>query len=148
MSKKKIEDVINETLKDEAKKNALDFIGFLRSKGIPIEESDNYWEVKYKDRGLCYIWIDGSVNKPGPWTIWTNGDYERFPVEERIKEIAWANVNPCGNCGASCSPGSNKTIFGKYFNNICNSVMAFTNPESIAIECAKTLVEIRISETN
>ena len=39
MSKKKIEDVINETLKDEAQKNALDFIGFLRTNGIPNERS-------------------------------------------------------------------------------------------------------------
>ena len=148
MIKKKIEEVINETLKDEAQKNALDFVCFLRTKGIMLDESENYWEVKYNDKGLCFIWIDGTDNMPGPWTIWSNGDYESFPVDEHIKEIALAHVNPCGNCGANCSPGSNKTIFGKNFNNICSSVMAFTNPEPTAIECVKKLVEIRISESN
>jgi hypothetical protein len=147
MSNKRIENVINDSLKGEARKNALDFIGFLRSNEIPIEESENYWEIKYKDDGLCFIWIDGSDNRPGPWTVWSHGEYDIYLVDDNIKEIAWANVNPCGSCGGNCKPGRTKTIFGKKFDNICNSVMAFTNPEFMAIECAKKLVEIRMNES-
>lgn len=147
MSKKRIEDVISETLKGNAQTNALHFVSFLRENEIPLEESENYWEVKYKDKGICFIWIDGSDNKPGPWTIWSNGEYEDYPMVEHIKEIAWANVNPCESCGGDCSPGSSKTIFGKNFDNLCNSVLAFTNPGSKAVECVKKLVEIRIRES-
>ena len=115
MSKKRIEEVISETLKDGAQKNALDFVRFLREKEIPLEESDNYWEVKYRDKGICFMWIDGTDNKPGPWTIWSNGDYDNFLVDDHIKELAWANINPCGSCGEACSPGSSKMVFEKKY---------------------------------
>ncbi len=155
MAKKRIEEVINTVLKGDAQQNALDFVAYLRDSEIPIEESESYWEIRYMDECVCFIWINGSDDLPGPWTIWSAqipgtwaawGDYEYidFPLDERIKETAWKNVNVCGNCG-DCSNvgGIRKTVLGKEFDNLCNSTMAFTNPDAEALKCAKKMVEIR-----
>ncbi|MFV0401542.1 MAG: hypothetical protein ACK5LX_13135 [Oscillospiraceae bacterium] len=154
----KIEAVIHDTLKDEAQKNALDFVAHLRANDIPLEESEGYWEVKYQDKCVCFLLITGSDEKPGPWTIWSDqepgtwafwpdGDSGReavdAPVDERIRELAWANVNFCASCGGDCSPGKRKTILGKEFDGICSSTMAFTDPDAEALECAKKMVDIR-----
>ncbi len=37
-------------------------------------------------------------------------------------------------------------ILGKEFNNLCNSAMAFTDPDVEAMECAKRMVGIRIND--
>ena len=156
---KKIEEVINDVLKGDAQKNALDFVAHLRANDVPLEEADNYWEVKYKGECLCYLFINGSDEEPGPWTIWsdqTPGSWASWDdysgksadetVDKHIKEIAWAHANVCGNCGGSCSPGKSKTILGKTFDNICNSTMAFTNPDAKALTCAKKMIDVRISD--
>ena len=155
---RKIEDAINELLKEETHKTASDFINFLRANEIPIEESENYWEVKYNGQTLCYIFINGLDDLPGPWTIWSDqvpgtwatwpcdnhsGEYIDFPIDEHIREIAWNNVNFCGDCGGNCSPGRRKVILGREFDKVCNSAMAFTNPNMETLVCAKKMVEIR-----
>ena len=67
MSKRKIEDVINESFvfvegeqKLEERANALDFIAHLRASNaeIPLEEAGNLsWPVKYKGEELCLLLI-------------------------------------------------------------------------------------------
>lgn len=162
MSDKRIEDVIGGVLKGESQKNALDFVAYLRMNGIPLEEAENYWEVKYNNETVCFVWVDGSDEVPGPWTIWSaqvpgawatwsdgehKGEYVPFPIDEHIREIAWANVNVCGNCGGCNNPsGMRKTVLGREFDNLCNSTMAFTNPDIEALNCAKKMIDIRKSE--
>lgn len=156
MPGKRIEVVAGDVLKGDTQKNALDFITYLRSIEIPIEEeSENYWEVKYKDECICFIWINGAEEIPGPWTIWSaqvpgtwaawgNCEYVDFPLDEHVKEVAWKNVNVCGNCGGCSNVGGiHKTVLGKEFDDLCNSTMAFTNPDAEALKCAKKMVEIR-----
>ena len=158
---RKIEDVVKELLKEETQKAAFHFIDFLRDNEVPIEESENYWEVKYNGQILCYIFINGLDDLPGPWTIWSDqvpgtwaawpcethsGEYVDFPIDEHIRETAWKNVNYCGSCGGKCSPGRNKIILGKEFEKVCNSAMSFTNPNMEALECAKKMVEIRMKD--
>jgi len=81
----------------------------------PEWASKNFWNVGYKDKSVCYIWLDGTAEMPGPWTIWSDsdsdfsGEHEDFPIDGRMREVAWANVNVCGNCRGSCSPGKRKT---------------------------------------
>ena len=109
---RKIEDVIKDLLKEETQKAAYDFVTFLHENEVPIEESENYWEVKYKEQTICYIFINGSVDLPGPWTIWSdqvpgtwatwpcdnsNGEYVDFPIDERDKTpqpCSHPNSNP------------------------------------------------------
>jgi hypothetical protein len=161
MPNKRIEDVINDLLKGDAQKNALDFVAHLRASEIPLEESENYWEVKYQDESVCFLFITGADDAPGPWTVWSDqapgtwaawpdgehsGEYVDFPIDGRIWEIAWANVNPCGGCGGDCSPGMRKIVLGKAFDNLCKSTMAFTDPDAEALDCAKKMIDIRIGD--
>jgi hypothetical protein len=138
-----LEGNIKDVLKGDALKNALDFAAFLRENGMVATQG----EVSYKGQCVCYMHLDGAEQKPGPWTIWTNGDYsaacEDVPMDGRMKEIAWANMNFCASCGGGCSPGTTKTVFGKSFDNVCSSDMAFTNPDAEAVECVKRLLEMK-----
>ncbi|MCL2081100.1 MAG: hypothetical protein FWH16_03265 [Oscillospiraceae bacterium] len=148
MSNIKIRGIINEFLKSDTQKNALDFIGYLDANEMTA--GGEHGAVSYKGKCVCYMYIDGSEEKPGPWTIWTEGDYsgehDDVPMDGRMKEIAWANVNICGSCGGKCSPGSRKVIFGKEFDNVCNAVMAFYVPDAAALECVKKIFEIKKRE--
>ena len=145
---KRIEDVINDVLKDDAQENALDFAAFLRTNEIPIEDGEGYWELKYKNEEVCMLFVNGEADIPGPWTIWSNdSDYnelEDFPIDEQTKEIAWKYANKCsGHCKCGNEPGKTKTIFGKEFKNICNSTFMFTNPNVETLNGVKKLVEMR-----
>ena len=159
MSKQNFEAVINETLKDDTKKNALDFITYLGTDEMSYTHSDFCWDVRYKDESVCFIMIGGFEDKqlnhwviwsdqvPGSWANWddgeNNGGYVDFPVDEHIKELAWANVNICGRCGGECSPGKRKTVLGKEFDNLCQSAIVFTNPDAETMECAKKMIDAR-----
>ena len=155
MAEQKIEDFINEVLTGDAQKNALDFAAYLRANEMLFERGKGYWEgklywlIKYKNKYVCFILI-GTEEKPGPgpWTIWSDDSssnwFEDFPLDERIKEIAWKNVDFCGNCGGCRSKtGTRKTIFGKEFNNVCRTTMRFIDPDVEALECVKKMVELR-----
>jgi len=158
MPNRRIEDVIVGLLKGDAQKNALDFIAHLRANEIKPEESENYWEIKYKDECVCFMWIDGSGVAPGPWTLWSakepgswatwpgadnRNEHENLLVDEPTKKIAWANVNFCASCGDVCGPGKRKTILGKAFDNVCSSAIAFSNPNTEALACVKKMIVIR-----
>jgi len=143
MAEKSIEAVINEALTGDTQKNALDFIAWLRANGM--NPGGDHGEVSYKGQCVCYMHL-GGAQAPGPWTIWTEGDYsggrEAVPMAEHMKEIARAHVNFCASCG-DCSPGTRKTIFGKKFDKVCGADMAFYMPDAEALECVKKLLEIR-----
>jgi hypothetical protein len=92
----------------------------------------------------------GSEEKPGPgpWTIWSDDSgstcFENFPLDDRIKEIAWKNVDICKNCGGcNLGTGTSKIIFGREFDNVCRTTMKFINPDVKTLECLKKIVEIR-----
>jgi len=94
--------------------------------------------------------IDGLGEKvePGGWTVWfddgESGCFGHFPLDEPMREIAWENVDFCGNCGG-CNRGAGtcKMIFGKEFDSVCVTLMKFDNPNVEAVECMKRLSEIR-----
>jgi len=147
MTSKKIEEVFKEVLIGGALKNALDFAEFLSANGI-IQADEH--SMHYKGKCVCYL---DTRSERHSWIIWTEGDYssqhEGFSIDERTKEIAWANVMKCGNCdGVDCKPGKTKVIFGKEFANICNAdnvnmTFKFTNPDAETLECVKKLVLMR-----
>jgi len=128
-------------LSGDTLKNALDFAVYLKENGM-IAGGD-HGEVSHQSKCVCYMHLDGAAEAPGPWTIWTEGDYSGEHEDERMKEIAWAHVNFCGSCGGDCKPGMRKIIFGREFNNVCHAVMAFRDPDAEALECIKKLLEMR-----
>ncbi|MCL2500025.1 MAG: hypothetical protein FWE90_06765 [Defluviitaleaceae bacterium] len=89
--------------------------------------------------------LDGGEEEPSPWTIWSDGDYSSssIPMDEGMKEIAWAHINTCASCGGGCAPGQTKVIFGKSFDGVCNADMAFYRPDSEVLECVKKLLLMR-----
>ena len=147
MAEQKFEDVINEALNGDLQKNALDFVKYLRDNEMTVAGA----KVSYKGNAMCYMHLDGEDEEPGPWTIWSEGDYSGestdFPIDERMKEIAWEHVNICGSCG-SCKPGKRKTIFGKEFDNVCNADIAFYKPNAEELECVIKLLDMRKSDIN
>jgi len=145
-----IENIINDAFSGDMLNNALNFIAFLRANEVIV----NGAEVSYKGQPLCFMHIDKSTEEPGPWTIWTEGDYTsehaNVPMSKQMKEIAWAHANICTNfisngehCGCGSQPGKRKVIFGKTFDNVCNADMAFYIPNAEALECVKKLLLIR-----
>jgi len=147
MAEKRIEDAFNEYFSGETFKNALDFAEFLKANEM-VYNGD--YEIYYKGKLACYI--DTPNDKSPKWGIWTVGDYsveyDGFTIDERTKEIAWANVVFCGNC-VDCNrdPGKTEMIFGKEFANVCsgtdNLAMRFVNPDAEAVECVKKMVNMR-----
>ena len=139
----KIEDSISTALSGDTLKSALDFAGYLKANELTV----NGAEISYKGNAVCYMHLDGGKDYPSPWTIWTQGDYslehEDMPIDEHMKEIAWANINVCGSCGSDCSPGALKVIFGKEFENVCSADMAFYIPDAETLECVKKLLDMR-----
>ena len=70
-----------------------------------------------------------------------------FFVDERIKEIAWANLRTCVvDCGGACKPGRRKRVLGKEFNNLCFSALMFDSPNSETLECVKRMVDARVND--
>ncbi len=107
-------------------------------------EDKLYWLVDYKGVSVCHILINGY--EEGHWTIWSDesdsNSFEDFPLDEHLKEIAWKNVDFCGNCGY-CTGGTHKTVFGKEFDNVCRTTMIFSNPNAETLEFMKKMVLIR-----
>ena len=146
---KKIEDIINTTLKGNAQKNALDFIAHLQEGedfSFSKDENDNgRWWIKCNNNLVCEIQIKPAGESPENWDVWVYGDCigaHDSLVDESVKAIAWKNITLCGDCGAGCAPGRSKTVLGKEFNNVCQSTLAFSNPETDALNCMKKVVEV------
>jgi len=138
-----LKQTINEVLSGEVLQNALDFVEYLEVNEMVV----NGAEISYKGKVVCYMHLDGAKEYPSPWTIWTEGDYssehENIPLSDQMKKIAWAHINNCEDCGAGCTPGQRKVIFGKAFDNVCNADMAFYIPDVETLECVKKLLEMR-----
>jgi len=151
---KKIEDVVNNVLSGDAQKNALDLIAHIRagdeSEKFPIVMHDEKDESGWNTSNLGFIIVTGSDEFPGPWAMWLGaeniGEQTDLPVDQCVKEFAWANVSPCGSCGGTCSPGLNTKIFGKAFENTCQANLMFVNPDAEAVKGMKKIIDIRKNE--
>jgi hypothetical protein len=99
-----------------------EFMTYLRSLEMSFERGKGYWAdkfywvIKYKNESVCYILLDDSDEKAESWIIWSDDSgsdwFSYYTLDESMKEIAWVNVDFCGNCG-SCDGGTHKIIFGK-----------------------------------
>jgi len=149
MSKRTIEDVINERLSGDARKNALEFVACIRAKNLPIDLHDENNESGWGIPDLAFIVITGSDEFPSPWGMWMGaadiGEGLDVPADEQLKEFAWANAATCGSCGGDCSPGINTRIFGKDFKNTCQTNLMFVNPDSGTVENINKLVDIIVN---
>jgi len=142
----KIEDVMNEKLKGNSLKNAINFVAYMRANEMPPDPDSDNW-FKYLGENICVIVLDDAKR----WSIyWSNcdvysNDKEDSQVDELLKEFAWNYENPCGACPCpEYNPaGNRKTIFGKVFEKSCYSTLCFDNPDPVALVYIKKLVEMR-----
>jgi hypothetical protein len=156
MFEQKIEVFIEEVLSEEAQKNALDFAEYLRTKELTFERGKGYWEdkrywmikrsVAWHDEYICFILVNGfgslmNKDEPKGWIIWFDDWSADFPLDEKIKEIAWENVDLCGHCGGVCDGGVPKKIFGKEFDNVCRTTFRFDNPNDEMVDCMKKMID-------
>ena len=148
----RIDDYIGNALIGDVRKTTIDFFEYLSESQTQFERGKGYWAdklywmAKYKDEYVCFVLINGDEN--GQWIIWSDDSgsdwYADALMDDRMKEIAWKHIDICGNCGGCKNPGgSQKTILGKEFDNVCITAMKFTNPDAETVECLKRLVELR-----
>jgi hypothetical protein len=149
----KIENYIGDMLIGDTRRNALEFVAFLRTNNMSIErftyhgEDTFHWEVKYMDELVCYVLLDA---EDSGWTIMpdnsSTGRFADYPIDETMKEIAWKNLNICvdGRCGG-CDRGTGKRqmVFGKEIENVCPMAYNFTNPDTNALKLAIKMMDVR-----
>lgn len=143
---------IKENFAGDTQKNILNFVQHLTLIGMTIGGSFNDSHFSYKGKTVCYTYFGSSSNTPGypePWTIWMPDEFgkemEGVPIDDRMKEVTWANVH---NCDENCPHIKNgcsgqRKIFEREFIRLCRTPIGFTDPDSEAVECAKKLMEMR-----
>ncbi len=154
MNYAEIKDIINETFPTYLKNKTLDFVSYLHNNSMVFERLFGYWKnqfyyaVKYKNESVFYILLSGTGEEKefAPLTIWTDDSgsncYENSDFPAEFKECAYKNIDYCIHCG-SCDGGKQKIVFGKGFDNVCRTVMRFTNPTDNEFDLLKVLANIR-----
>ena len=157
-----IENAVIQELNGDDQRKTLDFIAFLNRNGMQFVRGGGYWAnqyywyVRYNGEDVCYILVNGkrAEAQSAPLAIWSDTSdtsdsawYEYFPLDVKIKEIAWDNVDICAKCSPNspCYGGMCKTVFGKRFDHVCRCTFRFDKPDDKEIECVKKLIEIRKS---
>jgi len=149
----KIEDDLTAALSGADQKNALDFIAYMKANGM-MTHAEHTSAFEYKGEWVCIVCIIPIDGVPG-WTIFDNpltSKFDDFPVDEHLKEFAWAHVNICTSCGGSAGcgsqPGRNKTILGKEFANVCTSDVAFWSPDADALSKIMQMIDLWIEHVD
>jgi len=142
----KIEETINDKLIDRSRENALNFVNFLRECNITNERND--FQL-YRDEEVCSFMFFGKKL----WYIgWSNSDItdgDNTNVCKELIKFARAKRYECKKCegdGCNKNPGGIKKIFGKEYQNLCNSTVLFRCPSGETLEKIKQLVQYRIRD--
>jgi len=141
-----IEARINEKLSGNVRKNALDYVAFLRVNGFKIEwvEKHNGWNVRKKKAYPAFLNVGGGSGDRNEFGIVFNSGDFKGPADDALKEFAWAHVLVCpSGCGGSeiCELSRKRlTVFGKDYENVCIAPLDFWNLEGRDLEMAKRLV--------
>jgi len=140
-----LEDFIREKLTGETQQNALDYVAFLRSNKLPLVSNSDGWFIGGNfENSIGFLIVRGDAQKVDPWTICFyfcdfggNGS-----TNDELKETAWAYVNPCTKCheGWKDCGRANRTVFGREFEALCLSPLAFNNPDGKTLESVKKLM--------
>jgi len=166
----KADEYINGHLDGEMKKNALEFIAWLRANKMTIRWSSvDQWAANYKGKTICWITVYverretlilPSGNVPS-WnivldrTIYMNGYRQNLIKEQGLQGVFWDNVGYCTRGESSpngcvidekCAGGRDLTVLGKEFKGTCfhRSVQRFHDPDKETRECLKKLFELEI----
>ena len=134
----KFENEINNSLRGDKLKIATDFVTYMKTNGMTAH-AEHVGAFEYKGQWVCIACIIPMDGEP-TMVIFDNPltkHFDDFPLDESLKDFAWAHVNVCTSCGGSSGcgsqPGQTKMILGKEFTNLCTSEVAFWNPNTEAL---------------
>jgi hypothetical protein len=139
------EDVIPDFFDGDIKKNALDFVTWLRENNLPPRWAGIYtWKVYYKSQYICYI--NFSYPAKGSWMVKPNrlffGEYGKYIIDDEMKKFV-LNIVQLPGCNRLCGRKKDIEFLGKKFEEICSCWPFYIkNPDGAALENLKKLVLI------
>ena len=142
------DDIIVECLDGDDKTIAFNFINYLKSMKMTARWANkNAWEVKYKGRGVCkiYVWDDNWFIRPS-FNHNYNDALMTFITDNKLEEVIWNNIYHCRGCGKSPSACmiKLKSVLGKDFKGVCSCILfQFTNPDLVTLKCVEKLIAYR-----
>jgi len=149
-NKPQIEDVINPSVKDDAKQGVIDFLSYIKSLRMnPQWASTNSWALSYKSKRVGYIKINDNT---GDWELWLYALYDENFNELVSKQNADVrdyfsnNIYYCFHCSA-CAPGKDIVFLGKELKNVCATpVIRVKNPNKSFLDFAQRQIALRRSD--
>lgn len=158
-SKPKIEDVIPDWLDGDMKKNALDFVVWLRTnKMSPTWASTNSWKSSYKGKSICYVkllCVDRNINNKYLWMIETYFNnrskyYELLESEGLLQHLS-DNIWYCHGChikSESLCQRRNVTVLGKEIKGVCGNgyLSTFCDSDEATVNGLKKIIDFRRQE--
>ena len=156
MSESNIKEYVCKQLSYSEQEIALDFISYLEDKNLKFYKDNSdcwkdkiYYWAQLGEKCVCFIAIKDPDEAENHWTVWSDDMgsewLEKYPVDEKTKELAYKYVDLCSHCG-SCGGGRHKVILGKEFNNVCGCTFRIDNPTFDDLLFLKKMVEIKIKE--
>ncbi|MCL2363148.1 MAG: hypothetical protein FWC71_00620 [Defluviitaleaceae bacterium] len=161
-TKPKIETIITEWPDGDMKKNALDFVAWLRAnKMSPTWVSANSWKSSYKGTGICRIKLlyserEDDKNKKYTWFIATgmsdrakhDSFLEREGLLVHIRDHPWFCNCTLNGMPQNCGSRQDITILGKTIKAVCGHYYPwyFCDPDAATIEGIKKLIEAERKE--
>lgn len=157
MTELNIKDHICRELSSEEQEIALDFVAYLENNGLTFYKDNSdcwknkiYYWCKYNNDCVCFISIKDPDEPQNFWTVWSDDIksewFNKYDVDDEIKELAWKHIDNCGNCG-SCRGGRRKVIFGREFKAVCGCTFRVDNLSIEDLSFLKKIIEIRIKES-
>lgn len=154
MTELNIKDHICRELSSEEQEIALDFVAYLENNGLTFYKDNSdcwknkiYYWCKYNNDCVCFISIKDPDEPQNFWTVWSDDIksewFNKYDVDDEIKELAWKHIDHCGNCG-SCRGGRRKVIFGREFKAVCGCTFRVDNLSIEDLSFLKKIIEIRI----
>ena len=148
LSKPAPEELFTKHLTGDTKKNALDFVVWLRENKLsPRWQSANSWSVKYKNKNVCYIKLN---DLEGSWFVYYSQftrenwfkDYDQYIKENEFKNFILESIKTTLCSSLPCKGKRyNMTILGKQFDIVCGCwPIKLKNPDGTALEYSKKLI--------
>ena len=134
------EEAIQKYLDGDMRDSALEFAAWAKANGLPPKQDGDpaSWKIPYKDVCLCHIRFEPKYH----FIFWLCDYKLSSDYDEAFANAVQDHVQHCVTCNPHCPPGSDVTIFGKEFKNVCHELtVQFENPDSSELERIKQLLE-------
>ena len=137
--KSTFEEAIKHYLDGDMRDNALEFAAWTKANGLePRRDGKDTasWKIPYKDVCLCHIRFEPKHHFIF-WLCDCSGEHDAG-----FTKAVQDHVQHCVTCNPHCPPGSDVTIFGKEYTNVCHELtVQFENPNAGELEYIKQLLE-------